>query len=486
MKRRTICLLLTLILLLACVTPAYAAFTDTTGHWAEPYILRACALGLFSGVSSTEFAPDTAMNRAMVVTVLAKLARINDADWSTHKTFLKYKFSDIKTGGYYANALSWALLRGVVGGTSATTYAPSAKITREQLATMIYSFLRKEGYKLRSAGAVPTFSDRNEISSWALEGVNYLAGAGVISGISDGKGGVKFAPQKNATRAECATMFCHVVDMMQRDFVPSYASAVTLTQTKLTLEAGKSQTLSASIFPASATNQTLVWASSNNSVVKVSNSGKLTAVAAGSATVYVMSNHQSASCEVTVTPGAATGLASANMSYSEKCMFVFGKTLSGGENSGVWRTVYATQAEAQANQVQVTVQVWVLSGSRKVSQTMAFSVHKNLAATVKQIFKEIYESADQPPVSAIGGWRWRSYETSEHNMGTALDLSPSSNPYVYAGSDPYSAGYRPGTDPYSIPIGGTIDQIFAKYGFKRGIYWNSGNRDYMHYSFFGW
>ncbi|MBR4132477.1 MAG: M15 family peptidase, partial [Oscillospiraceae bacterium] len=45
--------------------------------------------------------------------------------------------------------------------------------------------------------------------------------------------------------------------------------------------------------------------------------------------------------------------------------------------------------------------------------------------------------------------------------------------------------YSPGTNEYSIPVGGEIDQIFAKYGFTRGIYWRSGYKDYMHYSFFG-
>ena len=45
--------------------------------------------------------------------------------------------------------------------------------------------------------------------------------------------------------------------------------------------------------------------------------------------------------------------------------------------------------------------------------------------------------------------------------------------------------FDPENDPYSIPVGGEIEQIFAKYGFTRGIYWKSGYKDYMHFSFFG-
>ena len=45
--------------------------------------------------------------------------------------------------------------------------------------------------------------------------------------------------------------------------------------------------------------------------------------------------------------------------------------------------------------------------------------------------------------------------------------------------------FDPENDPYSIPVGGEIEQIFEKYGFTRGIYWKSGYKDYMHFSFFG-
>ena len=486
MKRKLLCLLLALVLTAACVLPSYAAYSDTVGHWAAADIARATALGLFSGVSDTQFAPDQTMDRAMVVSVLSRLAKISTAEWSDWTNFLTYKFTDVKRSAYYSVPLAWAILHGIASGTSSTTFSPTKSVTREEIATMFCNFLDKEGYTLRNSGAAaPSFSDSSSISSWAKDSVTRLAKAGIIAGIDDGKGGVKFSPQKNATRAECASLFCRLYDAMMRSFTPTYATSVTLSSKKLTLDAGSSSTLTATLAPASATNKTVVWFSSDASVAKVNNSGKVTGVKAGTARIFAASDKAYAICEVTVNKAGA-GLASSSMSYEEKCIFVFGKTLSGGENSGVWRTVYSTQAEAQANQVYITVPVWVVSNGQKVSSTRYFQIHKNLAATVQQIFQEIYDSPEKPAISAVGGWRWRSYETSEHNMGTALDLSPDANPYVYAGADPYSAGYRPGENPYSIPIGGTIDQIFAKYGFKRGIYWNSGNKDYMHYSFFGW
>ena len=483
MKRKILCVVLAAILCFACVLPAEAAFVDTAGHWAEAYINRAVGLGLFSGITSTEFRPNAPMTRAMVVTVLGRLAKISTDEWSQYTWFLPYRFKDVKTSSYYAPYLAWAALHGITSGTSSTAFSPSMEITREQLATMFHNFLKMEGYTLRTTGSTPSFTDASQISSWAKESVTYLAKAGVIKGFPGSSGGVYFAPKRNATRAECATMFCRLIDVMRRSFTPSYATKIALSSSSLNLSVGQTKTLTATITPSSATNKTVVWFSSNSAVAKVSTSGKITALKAGTAKIYALSNKKSTYCSVTVT--GSSNLASASMTYREKCLFVYGFYVD-GENTGAFRDVYKTQEEALSHQSSITVPVWTVVNGSKVGGTKTFQIHTKLAATVKQIFQEIYNAGEQPPMFAIGGWRWRSYESSEHNMGTALDLNPSSNPYVYSGSNAYDEGFKPGEDPYSIPIGGTVDKIFQKYGFKRGIYWNSGNKDYMHYSFFGW
>ena len=485
MKRKLLCIFLAAVLCFVCVLPVSATFTDVQGHWAEAYINRVVSLGLFSGITSTEFRPNTPMNRAMIVTVLGRLAKISTQTWEKYTWFLPYRFKDTKTSAYYAPYLAWAALHGITSGTSATTYSPSMEVTREQLATMFHNFLKLEGYTLKTSGTTPKFTDAASISSWAKESVTYLAKAGIIKGFSDGKGGTYFSPKRNATRAECAAMLCRMIDVMKKSFTPSYATKISLSSSSVNLKVGSSKTLTATITPSSATNKTVVWLSSNTSCVKVSTNGKITALKAGSAKIYALSDKKSTYCTVTVTGSGNSGLASSSMSYREKCIFVYGFYVE-GESSGAFRDVYTSQSEAQSHQSSITVPVWTVVNGSRVAGTRTFEIHKNLAATVKQIFQEIYEAQEQPPMIAIGGWRWRSYESSEHNMGTAMDLNPSSNPYVYSGSSAYDAGFKPGEDPYSIPIGGTVDKIFQKYGFKRGIYWNSGNKDYMHYSFFGW
>ena len=234
-------------------------------------------------------------------------------------------------------------------------------------------------------------------------------------------------------------------------------------------------------------NSNVIWYSENHSVVRVSLPGEIYAVAPGTARIAaVTSNGLRAFCNVTVTapapdPEPQQPIASGNMTQQEKLIFIYGRS-----NITEPRTVYTSEAEAKSHQVQISVNVWDLNSSGdKYTRTFSFFIHENLAATVQQIFAEIYALPEKPVIHSLGGWRWRSYETSEHNMGLAIDVNPVENPYVKKGMDPYEAGFRPGENPYSIPIDGSIDKIFAKYGFTRGIYWRNGNKDYMHYSFFG-
>ena len=110
---------------------------------------------------------------------------------------------------------------------------------------------------------------------------------------------------------------------------------------------------------------------------------------------------------------------------------------------------------------------------------------QNIAATVERIFEEIYNLEEKPVIHSMGGWRPNAGK-SEHKPGLAIDINWLENFYCDPNGKAITGYYfKPGEDPYSIPVGGSIDQIFAKYGFTRGIYWHSGYKDYMHYSFYG-
>ena len=174
------------------------------------------------------------------------------------------------------------------------------------------------------------------------------------------------------------------------------------------------------------------------------------------------------------------GLANGNMSKSEKLQLVFGRT-----DISDPREAYSNDGEARGHMKTVTVKTWdVNSSGEKYTRLWDLSVQENIAPTVEAIFAEIYALPEQPLIHSLGGYRWAGL--SEHSVGLAIDVNPNENYYCDPNGNALSGSYfRPDSDPYSIPIGGSIDQIFAKYGFTRGINWRSGYKDYMHYSFFG-
>ena len=172
-------------------------------------------------------------------------------------------------------------------------------------------------------------------------------------------------------------------------------------------------------------------------------------------------------------------------SYASKCKHVFGKVVDNH------RRPYGDDAPKSVykeNMVEVTVKVWDFKDknrTKKITKTITFEIHKNLAQTVMRCFQEIYECPEQYPINSIISY-WSDSGNSEHNPGTAIDINYESNPYVDPNGKVITGKkFDPKNDPYSLPVDGEVQQIFEKYGFTRGIYWKSGYKDYMHFSFFG-
>ena len=173
-------------------------------------------------------------------------------------------------------------------------------------------------------------------------------------------------------------------------------------------------------------------------------------------------------------------VANARMSRQEKLKLIFG-------NSGIAdpRLVYKTEAEAKSHMVNIAVRTWDLNRyGNKYTRSWALTVHEKLAPTVEALFEDLYALSERPVIHSMGGFRWAG--KSEHSVGLAIDMNPEENYYCNQyGRILVGYYFRPYSDPYSFPVGGSVDRIFAKYGFTRGIYWKNGYKDYMHYSFFG-
>lgn len=170
-------------------------------------------------------------------------------------------------------------------------------------------------------------------------------------------------------------------------------------------------------------------------------------------------------------------LASADETYQDKAQRIFGLP---------YYKKYATKEEADRHMKTITVDVWdfAADGVTKVTKQRTLVVHENIAATVQQIFKEIYEGQERFPIKNVSGYTWRGETSeSEHCCGVAIDINWEENYLIDNGVIISGKCYQPGINPYSIPTNGEVAKIMNKYGFTQGIW---GNRcDYMHFSYFG-
>ena len=120
------------------------------------------------------------------------------------------KFTDVKADAYYAPYVNWAAQNGIVEGVTATTFAPDSNINREQMAVIMANYAKKLGYDLPKTLQAVTFADNAQISSWAKNAVRAMQQAGILAG----KNGNKFDPKGTATRAEVATVLRRFVEIV--------------------------------------------------------------------------------------------------------------------------------------------------------------------------------------------------------------------------------------------------------------------------------
>lgn len=120
------------------------------------------------------------------------------------------KFTDVKADAYYAPYVNWAAQNGIVEGVTATTFAPDTNINQEQMAVIMANYAKKLGYDLPKTLQAVTFADNAQISSWAKNAVRTMQQAGILSG----KNGNKFDPKGTATRAEVATVLRRFVEIV--------------------------------------------------------------------------------------------------------------------------------------------------------------------------------------------------------------------------------------------------------------------------------
>ena len=183
----------------ASFTPAPLPFEDVApGAWYEEAVRYAYFHNIMEGMSETEFAPATALTRAMAVQILYNLE--GQPDLSDEN--LGYPYEDVDAQAWYGDAVYWARITGVAEGYGDGTFQPGDSITRQEFAQMLYNYAKYKGYDLTAAGDLSTFPDANSIADWAEAAMSWANGNQLINGHDDGT----LEPDGTATRAQAASI----------------------------------------------------------------------------------------------------------------------------------------------------------------------------------------------------------------------------------------------------------------------------------------
>jgi|GEM_PF-202253 len=180
-------------------------FTDVVaGTWYYGAAAYAYNNGLFAGMTPTTFAPNATMTRAMLVSVLWRLA--GEPAPKTPNTFV-----DVPDGAWYTDAVTWAAENGVVSGIGGSRFDPSGFVTREQTAEILYNYAHSKGYDVSARADLTAFPDAGSVSGWAEEALSWANAAGLINGTVRG-GQTILDPQGSASRAQVAMILMNYVE----------------------------------------------------------------------------------------------------------------------------------------------------------------------------------------------------------------------------------------------------------------------------------
>lgn len=175
-------------------------FTDvSTSDWFYDDVAFVYENGLFSGTDSRSFSPNASMTRAMLVTVLY---RLEGEPTVTGRS----SFTDVRSGAYYEKAVIWAAANGIVTGTDSTSFSPDAKVTREQLAAILYRYAQYRKLDTDASAKLNSFTDADSVSAYASEALGWAVSEGLINGASG-----KLMPKGDATRAQVAAILHRLV-----------------------------------------------------------------------------------------------------------------------------------------------------------------------------------------------------------------------------------------------------------------------------------
>lgn len=178
-----------------------APFIDVdTSKWYHSGIDFVVEHGYMAGLSGSRFGVNETVTRAQLVTTLYSVAGKPNVAQAQNP------FTDVADGKWYTTPVLWAVYNGITSGTSATTFSPSATVTRAQAAAFLFAFA---GHPDAPADLLSSYADAEEVPMYAREALNWALNAGVISGTDDSHVSAK----QLLTRAQLATILMKYVQL---------------------------------------------------------------------------------------------------------------------------------------------------------------------------------------------------------------------------------------------------------------------------------
>ena len=185
------------------ITVKAPVFTDVVeGKWYYEAVMTAYEQELMNGVTANTFEPMTAMNRAMLVTMLYRLEGSPEVEGNVSEVF-----ADCKDTAYYANAVLWAFQNEIVTGRGETTFEPLSNLTRQEMAVILYNYMKYKGADEVTEPEL-SYSDADKVASWATAAVAYCTQTELMNGVT----AETFDPAGSANRAMGATVLVRIAE----------------------------------------------------------------------------------------------------------------------------------------------------------------------------------------------------------------------------------------------------------------------------------
>lgn len=184
------------------VTPARPAapvglpFADvSSSDWFYNDVRYVYEKGIMDGTGADRFSPNAPLTRAMIVTILYRMAGSPSVSGSSD-------FTDVAAGKWFAKAVAWAAANGIVNGYGDSLFGPNDPVTREQLAAILYRYAVYGGMTAVTLEEnLGSFADTAQLSAYAIQAMNWAVGQGLING-----SGSNLVPKAQATRAQVAAI----------------------------------------------------------------------------------------------------------------------------------------------------------------------------------------------------------------------------------------------------------------------------------------